>query len=125
MIPPNCQVAMALHGVHFDPILYPNPKKWNPQNFTQEAIESRPKHSFMAFGCGPRACIGMCNLFYKLSASCIIQYEKITVFFIICRCKIRVNIVKNTNRSYYTKISNTYRNSIHRFTTRNGCHCQK
>ncbi|XKL69087.1 hypothetical protein PGB90_006856 [Kerria lacca] len=58
VIPPNCQVAMALHGVHFDPILYPNPKKWNPQNFTQEAIESRPKHSFMAFGCGPRACIG-------------------------------------------------------------------
>lgn len=58
VIPANCQVAMALHGVHLDPLLYPNPTVWNPRNFETEAVERRPKYSYLAFGSGPRSCIG-------------------------------------------------------------------
>lgn len=58
VIPANCQVMMALPGVHFDSRLYPDPFTWDPGNFAPEAIESRPKNSFVPFGIGPRSCIG-------------------------------------------------------------------
>lgn len=58
VIPKNCQVAMALHAIHRDPEFYPNPKRWDPENFALEKVESRNKNSFVAFGLGPRGCIG-------------------------------------------------------------------
>lgn len=46
-------------GIHHDEQFYPNPKQFNPDNFSKEARQSRSPYTFTAFGQGPRACIGM------------------------------------------------------------------
>lgn len=53
---------MALEGIHLNGELYPEPRKWNPDNFSDDAVNRRPKNSFLAFGFGPRACIGRSNI---------------------------------------------------------------
>ncbi|VVC46480.1 Hypothetical protein CINCED_3A014855 [Cinara cedri] len=44
---------------HRNPELYPNPKSFNPDNFNADNVAKRHKYSFIAFGGGPRNCIGM------------------------------------------------------------------
>lgn len=47
--------AVVHHNVEF----YPNPKEFDPENFSKEARQGRSPYTFLAFGQGPRACIGM------------------------------------------------------------------
>merc|ERR1711872_769744 len=46
-------------GIHSDPEYFPNPTLFNPDNFSKEAKASRSPYTFLGFGQGPRACIGM------------------------------------------------------------------
>jgi cytochrome P450 len=46
-------------GIHRDEQYYPEPEKFNPEHFSPEGKRSRSPYSFLAFGQGPRACIGM------------------------------------------------------------------
>merc|ERR1711988_1150211 len=46
-------------GIHSDPEYFPNPSVFNPDNFSKEAKASRSPYTFLGFGQGPRACIGM------------------------------------------------------------------
>ncbi len=46
-------------ALHSDPAVYPNPKEFNPDNFSKENKAKRSPYSFMPFGQGPRGCIGM------------------------------------------------------------------
>jgi len=52
-------VVIPASGIHMDPNYYPNPEKFNPENFSKEAKASRSPYAFQAFGQGPRGCIGM------------------------------------------------------------------
>jgi len=52
-------VIIPISGIHQDPNYYPNPEKFNPENFSKEAKASRSPYTFQAFGQGPRGCIGM------------------------------------------------------------------
>ncbi|XP_065219360.1 cytochrome P450 4C1-like isoform X1 [Planococcus citri] len=58
IIPANTMVAPLFFLANKDPDLYKNPKKWDPEHFSEEAVKNRPKNSFMSFGYGPRSCIG-------------------------------------------------------------------
>ncbi|CAG9806318.1 unnamed protein product [Chironomus riparius] len=44
---------------HYDEKFWKNSTKFDPNRFTQEEIDKRPKFSFFPFGEGPRNCIGM------------------------------------------------------------------
>ena len=50
---------MSSIGIHQDERYYPNPQQFNPDNFSKEARQSRSPYTFLGFGQGPRACIGM------------------------------------------------------------------
>ena len=50
----NDLVMLSAIGIHHDERYYPN-----PENFSKEARQSRSPYTFLAFGQGPRACIGM------------------------------------------------------------------
>jgi cytochrome P450 family 6 len=51
-------VSIPILGVHYDEEYYPDPKKFDPERFTEENQSSRPHFTYMPFGEGPRMCIG-------------------------------------------------------------------
>ena len=55
----NDLILIPASGIHRDERFYPNPKQFNPENFSKEAKQSRSPYAFQGFGQGPRACIGM------------------------------------------------------------------
>ena len=55
----NDLINIPVSGIHMDPEFYPNPTQFNPENFSKEARSSRSPYTFIGFGQGPRACIGM------------------------------------------------------------------
>lgn len=44
--------------IHRDANIYPNPDDFNPENFTEDAINNRHPMNYLAFSNGPRNCIG-------------------------------------------------------------------
>ena len=52
-------VIIPATAIHLDPELYPNPNKFNPDNFLPEKVKARDSMSMLGFGEGPRNCIGL------------------------------------------------------------------
>lgn len=52
-------ILVSVHGLHHDEEFYPEPHKFDPERFNEENKSKRPPCSFLAFGDGPRSCIGM------------------------------------------------------------------
>ncbi|KAK1122065.1 hypothetical protein K0M31_009908 [Melipona bicolor] len=57
-IPRRLLVFIPVYAIHRDPDIYPNPDVFNPENFSEEAIEARHPMTYLPFGDGPRNCIG-------------------------------------------------------------------
>jgi hypothetical protein len=59
-IPPGTPISMDHHFTHLDPVLFPEPKKFNPDRWriAAEMGESYERY-FLPFGRGSRMCIGM------------------------------------------------------------------
>ncbi|XP_059052884.1 cytochrome P450 9e2-like [Achroia grisella] len=52
-------VAIPIYGIHMDPEHYPEPHEFRPERFMGDEKNARPSHLFLAFGAGPRNCIGL------------------------------------------------------------------
>lgn len=50
---------IPVYAIHHDPEYYEDPETFKPERFEPAAVQSRPSCSFLAFGEGPRNCIGL------------------------------------------------------------------
>ena len=57
-IPKGTTVAMSPWVLHRHPDLWREPLRFDPDRFTPERAEGRPKYAYLPFGAGPRMCIG-------------------------------------------------------------------
>lgn len=49
---------MPPYVLHRDPLLWPEPEKFDPDRFSTKNKEAQAAYSYMPFGMGPRQCIG-------------------------------------------------------------------
>lgn len=84
----GCLILIPTAGLHYDPKYFPNPKKFDPDRFSEENRSSIVPGSYMPFGLGPRNCIGEYTSFQGVIW---IDYEtatSITRFSCLCRFQI-------------------------------------
>jgi len=53
------RVVIPVYAIHHDPRYYPEPERFDPERFSDEAKSFRPHFTYLPFGEGPRNCIGM------------------------------------------------------------------
>jgi len=53
------RVIIPVYAIHHDPQYYPEPDRFDPERFSDEAKSFRPHFTYLPFGEGPRNCIGM------------------------------------------------------------------
>jgi cytochrome P450 len=58
IIPKGAIILMSPYVMHHTARYYPEPFRFDPERWTEEAREARPKFSYFPFGGGPRVCIG-------------------------------------------------------------------
>lgn len=78
---PGESVAIPIAGVHMDPEYYPHPKKFDPDRFTPENKAKRHRMAFLAFGEGPRHCVGMRlgMMLTKMAIAAIVNKFRVTI----------------------------------------------
>jgi cytochrome P450 family 3 subfamily A len=58
IIPKGTVIQAPVWQIHRDPTIYPNPSKFDPERFSPENKKHLHAMSFLAFGAGPRICLG-------------------------------------------------------------------
>ncbi|XP_008944145.1 PREDICTED: thromboxane-A synthase, partial [Merops nubicus] len=58
-IPAGAVIETAVGHLHHNPDFWPEPEKFIPERFTEEAKKERHPFAYLPFGAGPRGCIGM------------------------------------------------------------------
>lgn len=66
VVPAGCTVAIGTFKIHRSPTTYPNPEKFDPDNFLPERTANRHYYSFIPFSAGPRSCVGRKYAMLKL-----------------------------------------------------------
>lgn len=74
--PAKSEVEVPVWSIHNDPTLYPEPQVFKPERFLPEEKKSRHPMSFLAFGTGPRNCLGIrfAMMEIKLTMGTIVQH---------------------------------------------------
>jgi cytochrome P450 len=52
-------VIVPVYAIHRHRDLWPDPDRFDPDNFLPEAVKARQRHAYIPFGAGARVCIGM------------------------------------------------------------------
>ncbi|KAH8399706.1 hypothetical protein KR215_001118 [Drosophila sulfurigaster] len=65
-VPKGTTVAVLQYCVHRRADIYPNPTKFDPDNFLPERMANRHYYSFIPFSAGPRSCVGRKYAMLKL-----------------------------------------------------------
>ncbi|KAM8721038.1 hypothetical protein ACLKA7_006985 [Drosophila subpalustris] len=65
-VPKGTTVVVLQYCVHRRADIYPNPTKFDPDNFLPERMANRHYYSFIPFSAGPRSCVGRKYAMLKL-----------------------------------------------------------
>ncbi|MEP7336470.1 MAG: cytochrome P450 [Acidobacteriota bacterium] len=57
-VPARSIMLMSQYLMHHNPKYFPDPDRFDPERWTPQARDARPKFSYFPFGGGPRLCIG-------------------------------------------------------------------
>ncbi|XP_069680175.1 cytochrome P450 4C1-like isoform X1 [Periplaneta americana] len=57
-IPAGITVIVPAYILHLDPDIFPNPRKFNPDNFLPDRVVNRHPYAYIPFSAGPRNCVG-------------------------------------------------------------------
>ncbi|MEU5884324.1 cytochrome P450 [Spirillospora sp. NPDC047279] len=57
-LPPGTEVMFSPYALHRDPVLYPDPHRFDPDRWLNGGYEDAPPGTFIPFGLGRRQCIG-------------------------------------------------------------------
>lgn len=52
-------VIIPVYAIHHDPEYYPNPNRFDPDRFETKEKQKRNSMAWLAFGEGPRNCLGL------------------------------------------------------------------
>ena len=69
-VPKGSMVAVCPFTLHRAAHSGPSPRRFDPDRFSPERAEGRPKEAYLPFGDGPRVCIG--NAFAMMEAKIIL-----------------------------------------------------
>ncbi|XP_063238304.1 cytochrome P450 6k1-like [Bacillus rossius redtenbacheri] len=53
------RILIPVKAIHYDPEIYPDPQRFDPERFSAENKSKRSNFAHLPFGEGPRICIGM------------------------------------------------------------------
>jgi cytochrome P450 len=57
-VPKGAVVSISVYVTHRNPVLWPDPDRFDPERFSPERAAGRPRFAYFPFGGGPRICIG-------------------------------------------------------------------
>ncbi|XP_063240074.1 cytochrome P450 4C1-like [Bacillus rossius redtenbacheri] len=57
-VPAGCTVSALIYNTHRNERHFPDPDKFNPENFSTERVRARHPYAYVPFSAGPRNCIG-------------------------------------------------------------------
>ncbi|KAI5641164.1 cytochrome p450 domain-containing protein [Phthorimaea operculella] len=66
VVPAGATVVIATVKLHRRPDIYPNPDRFDPDNFLPERSANRHYYAFVPFSAGPRSCVGRKYAMLKL-----------------------------------------------------------
>lgn len=66
IIPAGATVVVATYKLHRLESIYPNPDRFDPDNFLPERQANRHYYAFIPFSAGPRSCVGRKYAMLKL-----------------------------------------------------------
>jgi cytochrome P450 len=80
-IPAGATLYVSLYATHRLPALWPDPNRFDPERFTADKVERRPRFAFIPFAAGHRNCVGASTALVelKLAVAMIAQRYELTL----------------------------------------------
>ncbi|XP_055602437.1 cytochrome P450 4d2-like [Uranotaenia lowii] len=105
-IPKGTTLIVLIGTMHHDPRIYPEPRRFDPERFTDEAISRRHPFSYVPFGAAPRICVGQKYALVELKF--LLTLLLVNFKFLPCdpenRVQVKVSLTLTTNNGVNIKV---------------------
>ncbi|XP_061106988.1 thromboxane-A synthase isoform X2 [Conger conger] len=78
-LPKGATLEIPAGYLHYDPLHWPEPERFHPERFTEEARSSRHPFVYLPFGAGPRSCVGMRLAQLEIKMALVHIFRRFTV----------------------------------------------